>query len=126
MTTQCEFRGDRDEIIVSYLYDAIEPAARASFEAHLTVCEECRAELSGCGRVRARLAEWMPPERGPGFAPLQSSRRTGVWARLGEIPAWAQVAAAMLFLGVAAGIANLDVKYGSDGLVVRTGWSKAS
>jgi hypothetical protein len=32
------------------------------------------------------------------------------------------VAAALLFLGVAAGIANLDVRYDSTGLSIRTGW----
>ncbi len=39
-----------------------------------------------------------------------------------QVPAWAQVAAAMLFVGVAAGVANLHVTYGQDGLTVRTGW----
>ena len=38
------------------------------------------------------------------------------------MPAWAQVAAALLFLGVSAGIANLDVRYDANGLNVRTGW----
>ena len=42
-----------------------------------------------------------------------------------EIPAWAQVAAAMLCLGVGAGIANLNVRYDASGLQVRTGWSSA-
>ena len=37
---------------------------------------------------------------------------------------WAQVAAALLVLGLSAGAANLDVHYGSDGLSVRTGWMK--
>jgi hypothetical protein len=41
-----------------------------------------------------------------------------------EIPAWAQVAAALLFLGVSAGVANLDVKYDANGLSVKTGWMK--
>jgi hypothetical protein len=41
------------------------------------------------------------------------------------VPAWAQAAAAILILGVAAGIANLEVRYNQDGLMVRTGWSKA-
>jgi hypothetical protein len=34
------------------------------------------------------------------------------------------VAAALLFLGVSAGIANLDVRYDANGLSVRTGWSR--
>ena len=40
------------------------------------------------------------------------------------MPAWAQLAAASLVIGVAAGISGLDVQYGSDGLVVRTGWNR--
>ena len=39
-----------------------------------------------------------------------------------EIPAWAQAAAAVLLLGVAAGLANLDIRYDGEGLRVRTGW----
>lgn len=42
--------------------------------------------------------------------------------RLAEIPAWARVAAAMLFLGISAAVANLNVTYDQNGLVVRTGW----
>jgi hypothetical protein len=38
------------------------------------------------------------------------------------MPAWAQIAAAMVLLGVAAGAANLNVNYGENGLSVRTGW----
>ena len=55
-----------------------------------------------------------PPEGGPhnGFS----------WR---DIPAWAQVAAAMLCLGVGASIANLNVRYDANGLQVRTGWSTA-
>jgi hypothetical protein len=74
--------------------------------------------------VRAQLARWSPPE--PAFSVIdgreQSPHRrqpTGWWR---EIPAWAQVAAALLFLGVSAGIANLDVRYDANGLNVRTGW----
>ena len=43
------------------------------------------------------------------------------------MPVWAQVAAAMVVLGVSAGIANLDVHYDArNGLSVRTGWSKSA
>ena len=40
------------------------------------------------------------------------------------MPAWAQLAAASLVVGVAAGISGLDVQYGKDGLSVRTGWNR--
>jgi hypothetical protein len=37
---------------------------------------------------------------------------------------WAQIAAALLVLGVSAGAANLDVRYDANGLSIRTGWLK--
>jgi hypothetical protein len=38
-------------------------------------------------------------------------------------PAWGLAAAAILVLAAGAAIANVDVRYGRDGLVVRTGWN---
>jgi len=127
----CSYSGDRDETLVAYLYRDIDPADRISFEAHLTTCASCRRELDALGGVREGLARWAPPE--PSFAVASrpssvdghdSPVTRGTWWR--EMPAWAQVAAAVLVLGVSAGIANLDVRYDGGGLVVRTGWSKAA
>jgi len=53
----------------------------------------------------------------------QSARPAARQSWLPDVPAWAQAAAAILILGAAAGIANLDVRYDKDGLTVRTGWS---
>lgn len=131
----CGYSGDRDEALIAYLYDEIEPAIRAAFDAHLGTCMRCRAELDALGRVRTQLARWAPPE--PGFVVASDqSRFTGAQSSVSslpstadgqswwkEVPAWAQVAAALLFLGVSAGIANLDVRYDRQGLVIRTGWS---
>jgi len=121
---RCGYAGDRDETLIAYLYDDIDPAARAAFDAHLAGCEHCRGELEALGGVRTTLARWNPPEpKSLAAANPQSATRNPQWWR--TIPAWAQVAAALLFLGVSAGIANLDVRYDSNGLVVRTGWSKS-
>jgi len=123
----CRYPGDRDETLIAYLYDDIEPVARASFEAHLSSCARCRTDLNALGGVRRQLARWAPPEPATSiarlaFPPADLRRRS--WR---DIPAWAQVAAAMLFLGVAAGIANLDVHYDAQGgLNIHTGWSRAS
>src|SRR6058998_2246656 len=125
----CGYSGDRDEALIGFLYDDVtgEPAGRALFETHLETCARCQDEIAALRVVRKQLARWSPPE--PGFA--VTSRQAAVagpqvgqpsWWR--EIPAWAQVAAALLFLGVSAGIANLDVRYDRDGLAIRTGWSK--
>jgi hypothetical protein len=117
----CEYSDDRGDILVAYLYDDIDPAVRASFDAHLAACSRCRDELAELRGVRAQLGKWAPPEPAAGGQWPVTSHRS--WWR--DIPAWAQVAAALLFLGVAAGIANLDVRYNNDGLTVRTGWSKS-
>jgi hypothetical protein len=127
----CEYSGDRDEALIAFLYDEVDPALRAAFEVHLTTCASCRSELDALRGVRTRLAQWAPPE--PSFAVV--SRQSPVGSRPSsvdtpghqgwrEIPVWAQVAAALLFLGVSAGIANLDVRYDSNGLAIRTGWSR--
>lgn len=120
----CTYGDGRDEAIVTWLYDDSEwsPAQRGRFETHLDTCARCRADVAALEGVRAQLAHWSPPE--PGFVPANrhSALRPQQWWR--QVPAWAQVAAALLFLGVSAGIANLDVHYDQSGLSVRTGWSK--
>jgi hypothetical protein len=122
----CGFNGDRDLALVAFLYDEPDghPAERALFETHLQTCARCRDDLDALRGVRAQLGKWAPPE--PVFAPpnLHSAISHRQWWR--QVPAWAQVAAALLFLGVSAGLANLDVRYDQSGLTVRTGWSRAA
>src|SRR5438874_1125986 len=127
----CSYPGDRDEALVTYLYDDdSDVSARAVFDAHLATCVRCTDDLAALNGVRTQLARWSPPEPKlwnsgqAGVGSPQSATRNpqSHWWR--EIPAWAQVAAALLFLGVAAGIANLDIRYDNTGLSVRTGWSR--
>jgi anti-sigma factor RsiW len=130
----CTYTG-RDDVLVAYLYDDIEPAERLAFSAHLAACGRCRSELAELRGVRSTLSVWTPPEparaglgreassadpRAPGREP----RAAGQWWR--DIPAWAQVAAALLVLGVSAGIANVQVRRDNAGWTVRTGWSGAA
>jgi anti-sigma factor RsiW len=133
----CGYTADRDETLTAYLYGDIEPAQRTAFEAHIATCERCRHELSDLEQVRERLQEWTPPETartlGLGSIVAVSSRdSTGGrvtwvgWEVLRGIPAWAQVAAAFLFLGISAGIANLDIRYDGHGVSIHTGWSRPS
>jgi hypothetical protein len=123
----CGYSGDREAMLMAYLYDDMPPDGRAAFEGHLASCARCRSELNGLEGVRAQLARWTPPEAGFAFVSRQSSpppTASHRWWR--EMPVWTQVAAAMLVLGVSAGVANLDVRYDKGGLSVRTGWSKTS
>jgi hypothetical protein len=119
----CPYSGDRDQAIVSYLYDDssdFDAVDRAAFGAHLPACDRCRTELAAFGDVRSSLGSWSPPEAATLHTRAGAVERKGWWR---DIPAWAQVAAALLVLGVSAGIANLDVRYDANGLRIRTGWS---
>lgn len=119
----CAFE-NRDEAIVGYLYDDLEPGARRAFEDHVIGCPACRTEVAALRDVRSDLARWTPP--GPArvltFDPAPR-RRARVWAALAEVPAWVQVAAALLVLGLSLRAANLQVRIDQDGFTVRTGTS---
>ena len=118
----CTFGGDRDHTLIAYIYDDIDVETRAGFEAHVASCERCRDDIDALRGVRSPLSHWYPPQpRVRSIEPHAAARRARWWQ---EIPAWAQVAAALLILGVSAGIANLDVRHDANGFTVRTGWSK--
>jgi hypothetical protein len=140
---------NRDEALISYLYDDLDEAARSAFDTHLVLCARCRLEAEQLSSVRTHLSAWQPyavvshqssvvspqssvispqssvisPQSsvGPQSSVAGPSRRS--WR---EIPAWAQVAAALLCLGVGAGLANLDIRYDRQGLSIHTGWLKSA
>lgn len=142
----CTYAETRGELLVAYLYEEIEPDERAAFDRHMAACARCRAELNAFRGVRDELERWSPPELsvepsvarsfGKSFAlpptpafgvgPIPSAPPVvaPLWTALRQVPAWAQVAAAVLVVGVAAGAANLDVRYTAQGLSVRTGWRR--
>lgn len=125
----CTYRGDREGALVAYLYDDIEPAERRVFESHVATCDMCSTELAGLGVVRARLEQWAPPEPSRALTPQRAPRaadRSPARAAWYDAPTWMQAVAAVLFLGVAAGAANLHITYNQDGLSVRTGWLDAA
>ena len=122
---------DRDATLAGYLYDDIDQAERIAFDAHLAGCRLCADELDELRGVRDTLGQWTPPEpaRGSLQSPVFSHQSSSTQSRSAwwhNVPVWAQMAAAMLVLGASASIANLDIRYDSAGLSVRTGWSKAA
>jgi hypothetical protein len=127
--TPCRLDGRRERL-VAFVYGEDSPADRSAFERHLGECPACRQELAGLSSVRSALREWMPPVPGRGLvrhAPVLASgpRGWGGWGRLADIPAWARTAAALVVLGISLGvagrIASLEVRYGGEGLSIRTG-----
>lgn len=125
---QCD---DKDQL-VAYLYDELDGILRRRVEEHLRVCPTCAAEVEGLSGVRRELAGWAPPDAALGFAIVQAGQPAAAaepapasrWWR-GTVPAWAQAAAAVLIVAVGLAIANVQVRYGADGLVVTTGWMAA-
>jgi len=117
----CAFE-NRDEAIVGYLYEDMEPGARRAFEDHVVGCPACRTEVEMLRDVRADLARWTPPRpaRVLAFDPALR-RRARVWTALADVPTWVQVAAAFVILGLSLRAANLQVRIDQDGFTVRTG-----
>ena len=119
----CRYPGDREQAIVAYVYGDIDSGERARFDAHLPTCARCRTEVSALTGVREEIGRWAPPEPASLLASHQPPAiRDRLWWR--DVPAWAQVAAAALFLGVGAGLANIDVRHDASGWRIRSGWSK--
>lgn len=126
------FHCDDKELLVAYLYDELDGLTRRRVEEHLRLCAGCSAEAEALTLVRSELATWAPPEAALGFrvvadpvpAVAEVARPTRWWRA--PMPAFAQAAAAVLVAAAGLSIANLQVRYGPDGLVVTTGWLAAS
>jgi hypothetical protein len=113
------------ELIVGYVYDELSPGERAEFEAHLAGCARCEIEIQELRSTRTHLTLWAPPEPDLGFRVIRggAAPAPALPRRSRFVPAFAFAAAAVIVLAVAAAIANVEVRYGGDGMVVRTGWS---
>jgi hypothetical protein len=126
---------DKDALI-AYVYGECDSSTRDAVEIHLTTCPSCADEVAGFGMVRQTLTEWAAPERVGQFRlvrdeagaddPPAKVLRPARWWQAPLLPGLARVAAAVLLFAGGAALANLDVRYDKDGLVVRTGWHQAA
>ncbi len=110
------------DLLIGFLYGELDAADRRTFQAHLSTCADCREEVAGLRATRGQIASWSPPEPDFGFRIVRGAAAPPPAPRFRISPAWGLAAAAVLVMGVAAWIANLDVRYGD--LVVRTGWNR--
>jgi hypothetical protein len=115
------------ELLLGYLYDELPPSDRQAFDRHLASCANCREEVDGLRGTRTHLASWAPPEPDLGFEIIRSAKPARgaaprPWWRVS--PAWGLAAAALLTVAASAAIANVEVRFGGDGVVVRTGWTR--
>ena len=117
------------DVLMSYLYDEGDAAERQRFEAHLAACPACVAEMAQLRGARDGLRAWTPTETVLDFRIVRDTPPVGgrfAWLAVPQLPAWAQLAAAALVVGVSVGISGLEVQYGPQGLHVRTGWQQAA
>jgi anti-sigma factor RsiW len=126
MTAGHEFCADK-ALLMSYVYGECNDLERRGVEQHLADCAACSAEIDQLRAVRVSLSEWKVPDRSPGVRlPLPDvTEKTDefiVPSRSWTPPWWLQTAAAILLLAASAGLAKVEVQYGSEGFVVRTGW----
>lgn len=111
------------ELILGYVYGELPDAARRTFETHIAGCAACATEVADLRATRGHLASWTPPEPDFGFRIVRGNEAGAPPARrFAFAPMWGLAAAAVLVLAAAAAIANVEVRYDSSGLVVRTGW----
>ena len=105
------------EALVAFLYDECDPAEREGIAAHVADCAACTTEVESLNLTRTRLAAWTPPAAMLGFritpepesgvtetAPPATVLTSPRWWKQ-PLPAWAQVAAALLIFasGIAVG-----------------------
>lgn len=111
------------ELLVGYLYDELDASERATFEAHARSCAACREEVAELRQTRAHLTRWAPPEPDFGFRIIRGQSASAAGSRAASLRTWGLAAAAALVLAASAAIANIELRYDANGLVVRTGWA---
>jgi hypothetical protein len=119
------FECDDKDTLIAFFYDEVDADTRRQVAAHLQKCLACAGEIAALYAVRRDLSGWQPPDADLDFAIVSKASTTVLrparWLPA-ALPAWAQVAAAMLVFAAGAAIANVHVRYDREGLVVSTGW----
>ena len=119
---------DNKELILGYVYDELLPEERQAFTQHVAGCPECQIELEELRATRMHLSLWSPPEPDLGFRVIRGGAMPApaLPRRNRFVSTLAYAAAAMIVFAAAAAVANLEVRYGSDGVTVRTGWARSA
>lgn len=112
------------ELILGYVYGDLPDSDRRAFDAHIAVCATCRNEVAELQATRRHLAAWTPPEPDLAFRIVRGQESPAPPRRWWFAPSWGLAAAAVLVLAAAAAIANVEMRYDANGLVVRTGWAR--
>ena len=112
-------------VLIAYLYNECSAEEREWISSHLMTCTACAQEIDELKGVRSMLTEWAPAEPEPQFQ-LVSRNDSGAspWWYSQPVRTFGLAAAALLVTAVAVSLINLEITYGPDGLLVRTGWTR--
>lgn len=123
------------ESLITVLYGEATPEEHGGIDAHLAACAACREEVEALGALRLSLQQWQAPAlpshfrlvADPAAETLPAAVVAGParWWSSRAVATAALAAAATLVVGVAAGLANLEVTMGTGGVTFRTGWGRA-
>jgi hypothetical protein len=95
--------------LMEYAYGEGDPQTNAAIAAHVATCAACADEVQAVQTTREGLRAWTPPEVVLGFqvtsAPAQVVRPARWWSS--PLPAWAQVAAAVVLFASGVGLGAL-------------------
>jgi hypothetical protein len=132
----------RAEEFVTYLYGEATPEESKAFRLHLEACAVCREELAALGGVREAVGAWRAEALGwvpsldisAALAPHAAARRAEARTRSASAalreffslaPLWLRAGAFAAALAVCAltalTLARAEVRWGADGLALRTG-----
>ncbi len=108
-----------DVALVEYLYDDGDPQEAAAVAAHVATCAACADEVRALQVTREELLAWSPPAVALGFqmtaaapaAPSDVLRSARWWQQ--PLPAWGQVAAAVVLFGAGATLGALRTTGGA-------------
>lgn len=120
MSGDCGNRENREERLVSLLYEDGDPAELAEIRAHLATCASCREELEKLTSTRELLSAWPDVVNAPRLVyvnePALSAGRMGKeagrrrWAGFRSlVPSLATAATILLLLGLTAPFLRLQV-----------------
>jgi hypothetical protein len=96
--------------LIGFLYEDCEADERARIAAHVAICPLCAGELAALSATRDHLSAWTPPDVQLAFRMSQAGAAPAVrwWSR--PMPAWAQLAAAVVIFAGGALIGNLSAR----------------
>jgi len=108
-----------EQALIAFLYDEGDPAEREAIAAHVARCTTCADDIESLRLTRAQLSKWAPPDAALGFRITQAPAPSHVEGPPSNVltrarwftqplPAWAQMAAAVVIFAGGVGVGAIS------------------